>query len=144
MSRESWPVWIKASVAAYFKAAEDGITFILEEEELPVVDLPRVELRLDGPDIQEHKQDEVTINVYLNLLLITQRDQNDLYDHDKLLGKLINAMTTSINVIQTTNGGAFFGCLIATDGITVTRYGEIDKAPELIQSTVERSYKITL
>lgn len=145
--RNLWPIWIKASAAAYFNASIDPeILFILEEETLPnpPADIPRVELRLDGPTICDYTSGQTEIHVDFNILLITKRNDSDLYDHDKLLGKVIAAMATSINVIKTTESGAYFGCLQRQDEVITTRWGELNRAPELIQSTVEGSYKITL
>lgn len=137
--REHWPRWIKSSLCVYFKAKVDGTSFILEEEQ--VTTTPRVELRVEGPRYQDHTATDTEIEFDISLLVLTVRSNTDIYNHDRLVGAVAKAMSTSIIM---TGDGNYFGCAQRDGDIRIIPWGELDKAPEILQTTIEATYKITL
>jgi hypothetical protein len=135
------PLWIKASLASYFKSQLSLTQFIIEDEPLPSpAPLPRVELRINGPDFCDQTHGYLILEVEINLLTVTIKDLNDLYAHDKLLGQVINTFINGIPVNQITQGGGYYEMLSKQTDVIVTRWGELDKAPDIVQSTCESSY----
>lgn len=141
MNRELWNIWIKSSLAVLFRTAVDGTLFVLEEEFLTDPATPRVELRVNGPCYTDHTQGETSIEFDISLLILTVKNPNDLYAHDRIVGLVARAISQTINI---QGSGNYFGCAQQQGDVRIIPWGEIDKAPGILQTTVESAYKITL
>lgn len=140
----NWPRWIKASIRRHVKAILGECTLILEGQERKDSEpLTRYELRIDGPDIDEVADGEFDLSIYINLLIMTERSNTQLYTHENSIGLAQSSLSVSIPVLKTDDDGGQIGCMLRMTPVIVTRFDTI--MPQNVDcSTVEAEYKLSL
>lgn len=148
-----WIRWISQSVIIHFKTKTSPIFMYVEGRLRPDPEPePRFELRLDGPYFDQVSNGCWDIDVEINLLITSFRDETDAYKHDRLKGIAAAAFTDQIGVFKYGNGindnkNVMLGCLIERSGerekIVVSNFGLIEPTNRLIQSTVEAHYRMS-
>lgn len=106
---------------------------------------PMIEVRMDGPWFEPLLGGEVQVQFEANILIITQIDQG-IYQMDEIGGLLFQLLYDSLDI--TDKDGNFLGCAKPyTDHrkrLEFNKFGRIDKQSELLHSTVEIRYEVTL
>lgn len=146
---ESWPKWVKASIAKYFSSGLPTEKFLLEGDDATLTDdLPRYELRINGPDINKLSKNTFKLEVGINILVVSLKSKEDLYKHEKQVGKALVLFTSNLPLYKygdaAEDTGAFWACLSAVSEINVINGGESTGTPVVVQSAIECQYKVTL
>ena len=155
-ANKSWARWIKASVSKHFHDAigEDTSIFI-ENQHRDTEELKDfLELRVDGPRLQEVSKDWWKLRVEINVFCQSVMNETDYHVIDDLVGLAQSAFTNQITVYRFGNregdDNSFLGCLIlqqnaeARDFLEANRFGQIDIRTKLLQSAVEGHYVMDL
>lgn len=144
----NWPRWIKASIRRHIKAILGDCTLILEgqprKENEP---LTRYELRIDGPDIDEVSENEFELGIYINLLIMTERTNTQLYTHESSIGLAASSLSVSIPILKlgdtVDDDDSLIGCMLRMTPVTVERFDTL--MPQNVDcSTVEAEYTLSL
>ena len=140
----NWPRWIKASIRRHVKTILGECTLILEGQERKDSEpLTRYELRIDGPDIDEVADGEFELSIYINLLIMTERSNTQLYTHDNSIGLAQSSLSVAMSVFKTDDNNEQIGCMHRMTPVTVMRFDTL--MPQNVDcSTVEAEYKLSL
>jgi len=149
-----WVRWIQQSIILHFKDKLAPTFMHVEGRLRPTVEPePRFELRIDGPYFDQISNGCWDIDVEINVLVTSFRDESDAYKHDRLKGIAAAAFTPQIGVFKYGNGdgddkNTMLGCFIERSGerekIVVSNFGLIESTNRLMQSTVEGHYRMSL
>lgn len=152
----NWPRWVQASVADHFKTTANGSGYVslvegLEERTTAFQDSPqRLEIRINGPRIQEQSHNSYYFEVDVNMLIHSHMD-GDLdspYSGTNIAGTMAQRASEPIPVFkygaQPGDDQSQIGCLVLKDGpkdgINVFHFGEINSEDRLRQLGVDCSY----
>lgn len=140
----NWPRWIKASIRRHIKTILGDCTLILEGQERKDSEpLTRYELRIDGPDTDEVAEGEFELSIYINLLIMTERSNIQLYTHENSIGLAQSSLTLVIAVTKTDDNNEQIGCMLRMTPVIVERFDTL--MPQNVDcSTVEAEYKLSL
>lgn len=140
----NWPRWIKASIRRHIKTILGDCTLILEGQERKDNEpLTRYELRIDGPDTDEVAEGEFELSIYINLLIMTERSNIQLYTHENSIGLAQSSLTLVIAVTKTDDNNEQIGCMLRMTPVIVERFDTL--MPQNVDcSTVEAEYKLSL
>lgn len=150
---EHLPRWIAASLQVHFNTLIAGITVFNEESERTTYDnADWVEVRFDGPHTTKQQQDCFKVEVDVNLLISTSKDETDIHQHSRNIGLARKAMTQCISVFRYGDGpddnDEQIGILSLRQDLDrrlrVNRWGEVDKDLRLIQASVDGTYQMEL
>lgn len=155
---ENWVRWVYSSIIIAVQTAIDAynttnptLTLYVEgRQRLPDPQpVPRIELRIDGPDIIEVSSGCWNLHVEVNLLVTGIINTIDVYAQQRLMGLGTSILSNSITINEYGDGNSMLGCLILQtppkgDGIIVSNFGLIESERNIFQSTVEAQYKMTL
>ena len=150
------PRWIKSSVVKWFsdQFSNNDLYFYLEGCDRRT-DTKRqyVEFRLDGPYSRELSHNYWEFAIDIDILIVTIRNETDIYEHDRGIGLVCAAFVPGIPVwkygdTSDDDPTVQVGCLrvIPKDQgrIVVTNFGQVRNDSRLLQSTVEAYYKLNL
>lgn len=139
-----WPTWIKASIAQHCKTnlSDYGVLYLEGVDDNKGTTFPRFEIRIDGPSVNEIGT-VIWLDVYVNILIVSKRS-NDAYLHERLIGAAIVALENNISIFEYTESGNLVFCMMPEADIITTNYGEIMPIEKIVQTTVEREFKILI
>lgn len=157
----NWPRWVQASVADHFKTVciAKGYPALVEgidERTTEFYDAPnRIEIRMNGPQIQEWNKGYFEFEVDVNILIFSYMGGKNVnaYDGTVMAGVMAEAADQKIPVykygIGVDDDQSLIGCLSLQttgrdQGINVHHFGEIDKENRLRQFGVDVSLQMTL
>ncbi len=153
----SWPKWIQASIAKYFKTVANNNNYVslveeLEERTTEFMESPqRLEIRMNGPFVRNASANYYLMDVDVNILIFSHMDDTDdnVYDGIDIAGIMAEAASGPIPVYQLGNlvgdDGSQLGCLTMTrDGVKVFHFGELTRQDRLRQFSVDAGYKLEL
>lgn len=150
---EHLPRWVAASINKHFSDRKRGYFCYIEGQDRVDLRQDRFEVRYDGPYIQETSKNYFQVNVEINVLVTTIKDQIDGYKDKKMVGVAAAAFTNEIPVYKFgdtvgVDDSSLVGCLVLkTSGreqIIISNFGLIQPSANIIQSTVEGHYQMTL
>lgn len=162
---ERWARWIHSSIAKYLNTnvitPNPSVKFLVEglddRTEAFMTAPYRAECRVNGPWTQELSKGYWRIWVDINVALIFQMggSPTDAYWLDKIAGKFLSAMDTTISIFKTgdivedtQNTGLLLGCLSPRDGrndsIRIIHFGQPHKTDRLRQAQVDGRYEMYL
>ena len=141
MKYDNLPVDVLKSVGEYLQTyfeANLPIKFFFEEARVEGLGPNTVEIRFDGPDVDEisNKQYLVTLNVDL---LVTMERTANIFDRQKVLGICKESLNNDIPLYVNSElvGGLStsipFG---GTEKIRVANYGQVHKDRQVLHSSV--------
>lgn len=145
----NWPRWIKASIGQHFQTAMDPIAFHLEGIGDPeLLPLERIEVQVDGPNVSEKLASEYWLNVYVNLLLVTEPKETDIMYHEKMFGLALEAFQKGIFVYKygnqpDDNPSESIGCLQLVSDLRTTKF-DGPRPVTSYASAIDAEYKILL
>lgn len=151
----NWPRWLRASSAQWFKAKIlPTLPFFLEGGDRRTEELREyVEFRLDGPYAKELNKGFWQLDVEINVLVVTSRDDSDVYEHDRNVGSACAAFTKGVPIWKLGDGEdddplELLGCMVLIpldkERIIVSNFGQIAPDTRMMQSTVEAHYRLQL
>lgn len=151
----NWPRWIRTTCILHFKnIIEPGLLLHIEGTDRRTVgEQSYTEFRLDGPFANEINPDYWLLDIEINVLIVTIRNDEDIYQHDRNVGLAATAFTKGIPVFKYGDGEdddpfAQLGCLILQSGkrekIVISHFGQVADDTRMIQSTVEAHYRLHL
>jgi len=147
----NWTKWIKASCAKYFNdTLNSSLPMFVEGDDRPNVgSRTRCELRLDGPIITQQNPTYWILETVIDILVVTIRNNTDIYEHDANVGLVVSAFKDGITVYKYGDDPfAEVGCLwLAPQNgkdIIVSNFGQIANDTKVMQSTVEGHYLLQL
>lgn len=150
MMDPNWPRWIKASCRTWFDNQRQGITiFYSEDSERESRPSDYSELRVNGPDISEHSKGCYTLDVEVNIIVVSIKNDKDADILERNVGIFINAFV-DINVFRFGDGlnddGSYVGCLVLDDKrpLEITNFGQIQPETRMIQTSIDGLYHMYL
>lgn len=114
--------------------------------------IDNLEFRLNGPNIQEVSKGCYIVDVEINILVTSIKDEMDAHKIHRNTGIAVAAFTNLINVYKYGTGDeddqSLLGCLILQTGrqeaIIVTQFGQVQDTNNILVSTVEAHYRMEL
>ena len=111
----------------------------------PLTTYPFIEVRMDGPHMKPLEKGEIYCEFEANIL-IHGSVLGNMYAMDEIGGELIDILWQNIDIAD--GAGTALGCALPlTDRrkfIEFNQFGIIDPNSELMQSTIEIRYSVTL
>ena len=145
------PRWIFASVAKHFVDGLSIHTFVEGTERRTNDQRDWIEVRIDGPNIEELTNQSYYITSEVNLLVCTQMKPTSAFLHSTNIG-LATELFTNIKIYkygsQDADTGDLLGCYILQPegdkhgGIEIANMGQIDASLKLLQTTIEGHYRM--
>lgn len=152
----NWARWVKSSAVKWFadRVASNTLGFFMEGQDRRTMEnRTYVEFRADGPNIKEVSKDYWHLDLVINILVVTIRNNADLYEHDRNVGLVAQTFTSGIPVwcygdTTADNPAVQLGCLLLQadqrDRVVISNYGQVKNDSRMIQSTVEGHYRLSL
>ena len=153
MSNRHWPRWVKASFSkkfADFFVAGSKTLFCEGDDRDTSKNTNFCEFRMDGPRLREVSRNYWEFFVPVNILVQTSMDDKNVYSHEDLIGFAVSGFAKTIEVFKLGNGQddsptTVLLCMELqgdkSDPLRINRFGQVDTATRLLQSTVEGHYK---
>jgi hypothetical protein len=132
------------SLVVHFKTELDSSGYAhVEGRKKPNNDTyPFIEIRIDGPDIETITQNNWIFTFDVNIGIMSERDDTDLYTHTKIKAKCIRAFEKNIHLKAYGLDASQIDCFNRDSDIITTDFDVIQD--RILASTVESVYKITL
>lgn len=152
MINENWIRWVRASCKVHFESKKQSEVLYHEATDHDVLKQIQKygELRVDGPRFIP-LNGFTRLEVIINLLITSMRDDNDLYKFDRTAGIFSAAFTESLSVYKfgdgpQDNATSFLGCLTLAPNSPVkfNYFGIIDPTVRLEQGSLEGRYYLDL
>jgi hypothetical protein len=144
MSLSEWLFIIMKSINLHFDGVLTVSKYFIGEKRLTSGETTWCEIRVNGPHFTPRANNEVLVEVVINALICTKRDEENIYTHVHSVADAMNAFTLSIPLLD--ENGDVIICLDidATNEptILVNHYGEVAPSEELIRSTIEATYNM--
>jgi hypothetical protein len=150
----NWPRWIKASCAKHFQDRLNPLHLFIEGSNRDTAGKRTyAEFRLDGPYSSEISKNYWQLDIDINILVVTIRDDHDNYEHERNVGIVASAFTRGIVIWKYGNSPGDdplekLGCLQMNpdrkDLIEIGNFGQVANDARMIQSTVESHYRLNL
>ena len=146
----NWPRWIIASLARHFQ--DCNANFFVEGFERDTDNVPEfVELRVDGPYIQQQLKDQWRLDVELNILICVN-NSNNAYRPQEIQGQVVKKFLDCVEVLRIGNqepdDQTLVGCLRlqqrGPEKIVITNFGQIKNEVKQNQSSIEGHYRMYL
>jgi hypothetical protein len=144
-----WPSWITSSVMKHFDDGIDKQDFYLGQRGFEkrsineTLDKDYVELRLDGPFIDEHTKNNFKIVIVINTLVVCPKDECDTLHAEKSTGKILELFTKTIQVFMSSVEEPL-ACLYLDSRIDITPFGAVPPESRLLQTSIEAQYKMLI
>lgn len=147
----NWPRWIFASVSKHFydySQVHELDLFIEGQTRQPSTDSDYTEFRFDGPSMQEISNRYWSINMEVNILIVSFINEEDFHKIHRSIGLVSGAFTcipimtygddptVQIGVMDTVQQGR--------DRILITQFGQVAADSRMLQATVEASYNMKI
>lgn len=148
--REGWARWSLISFNKAANAVKTASYPVYIEGDNRTTALLRnfAEVRLDGPDIKEPSKGCFLLDVNFNLLINSKVDPDDLYAIERIIGQFQKAFTNVIECFKLGGGplddGSLLGCYELKSEIEINKFGLVEKGIQLMQTTIEARYRMTL
>lgn len=136
--------WIRASVAEHFRTVVTPLGVSIEGQKKLTDQSDWCEIRVNGPTFTDFGVGTI-VKVVINALVMTVRDESNLYAEDINVGKVVSGFS-NINTFKYGNtlsdDKSFIDCLNLNSPIVVTRFGQIDPDLNVYQTTIEAEFKM--
>ena len=155
-TRDKLPLWIFASACKHFNDAITGIDVFTEGQTRANIDKSDwCELRIDGPWIIDVSRDVIQVKSEINVLIGTVINDANMYqeslNHTKIIPAFANFKVYKYGpASDAENDGTCVGAMIleplrdSNQRVEVARFGQIDPAIRLLQSTIEGHFQMTI
>lgn len=142
------PRWVYASVTKHFDSKKDTLQLRFEGDDRTKLKNDALELRMDGPNKRQYDKSVEYYDIYINILVISIRDEKDAHKVQRQTGIAAAAFVNSIPVYRygtaTEDDKTLLGCLVLEGEVIITNFGAVEGSPNLLYSTVEGGYCLTL
>ena len=139
---ENWPRWIIASVNDHFDSVADLVTGEVAGE---LNDNETVEVRVNGPYIDELSKDDFKITATVNVVIQSVMSDLEYHNIHRKVGKVL-VLFTAITVKKFGDGvdddQTELGCFRKPRSIQVNYFGEIEPQLRLEQASVSAEYEM--
>lgn len=153
-TRDSLPLWVFASVCKHFTDSISGIDVHVEGQSRSNLDKSDwCELRIDGPWIIDVSSGVVQVKTEVNVLVGTVMDDTNLYKESLNISKIMPAFN-NFKVYKYGPGDDDDSTCLGTfvlepvrdlrQRVEIARFGQLNPAVRLLQSTVEGHFQMTL
>lgn len=146
----NWPRWIFASIGKHFESQVSGIPMMMEGEHRDDQSAKdSMEIRMDGPSINEINKNIWKITLDINVLINSAMDDINFFRLHVNVGKVSAAFIT-IQVLKYGDGEALLGCLELRQSsgnreiLKVNHFGQVAPDIKLLKATVEGHYEMFL
>jgi len=141
----SWPKWLVASIAKHFHDNLLPNKMYLEGDERgPEEQLDIFELRLTGPDVENRIKNQFILTIEVNLLVKVIKS-DDIYKLQKFKGIGLSCFT-NIPAFkfgqEPEDDQSEFGCILVSNQIEVTDFGDISVPVDIQHATIEATYTL--
>jgi hypothetical protein len=155
-TRAKLPLWVFASACKHFNDTITGIDVFTEGGDRTNIDKSDwCELRIDGPWIIDISKDVIQVKTEINVLIGTVIDDTNMYkesvNHTKIIPAFANFKVYKYGPDDDAeNNGDCLGAMILeplrdrNQRVEVARFGQIDPAIRLLQSTIEGHFQMTI
>jgi hypothetical protein len=140
------PRWIASSLYDYFDTNKGSLLLTRQEDIHTESDVERNQIILREVDPKFKQQGSfVTYELTLNVLVVTVKNENDLYQHDRNIG-LTASIMDSIGIFRygssSVDDQSQIGCLVRQGDLRIAHFREVYVNSNVLQSTVEGFYKL--
>ncbi|RLC68876.1 MAG: hypothetical protein DRH97_01700 [Chloroflexi bacterium] len=155
-TRDKMPLWVFASACKHFNESITGLDVFNEGTTRANLDKQDwCELRIDGPWITDVSHGVIQVKTEINVLVGTVIDDKNLYRESINHTRVIPAFR-SFKVYKygpeddVSNDGSCVGVMVLeplrdqNKRVEVARFGQIDPAIRLLQSTIEGHFQMTI
>lgn len=141
--------WLFSSISKHFDDFKGSIPFYLEgQERESEKDSDSVELRINGPFVNNPSKGYWKIDIDVNLLVTSTIDDQDLYKIYKIIDQFLEGFTDIISIYKYGNGDDLLGCLVMRtdieDAIIISNFGRVDPTLRILQSTINAIYSMEI
>lgn len=151
----NWTRWIIASLNKHFSDIISPTLYMFIEGTDRHTEERRdyAEFRRDGPRACELSRGYWQFDVYVDVLVVNEMNDTDIYTLERSLGLVQSAFTTDIPVFQYGDGPSDnsliqLGCLVLCpnpdEPIRTTYFGQVQNDVRLRQASVEACYRMYL
>ena len=137
-----------SSIAKHIRAKIPDVQLFYENDNDTRRPLTYIEIRIDGPDIEEIANCQYRIVVEVDLLIVDEKS-NNVFKVRNLMGKCAEALREDVHLLDADGGE--YGCLSTAkpyggaEKINVVYYGSPDKDKNILQASVAtRLYSLLL
>lgn len=143
----NWPRWIFASISKHFsdKAVIASLPIFIEgQTRAPSENNDYIEFRFDGPSMQEVSRNYWSIDVEVNIMIVSFINEEDLHKIHRNIG-LVCSFFTCIPIMRygddrTSLVGIMDTVQEGRERLIVTNYGQVQSDSRMLQATVEAMY----
>jgi len=151
-----WPRWVFASVVSHFDNGKDSTTalYVTGEQQDLRNDTNLLELRMDGPALNEPSKDYWHLYIEVNVLVQCVVSDTDAHVIHRYAGQVAALMDEGIIIYKHGTGagddGTALGCMIPVSDvrgrkkIQINHFGQIHPATKIMQATVEGHFEMYL
>lgn len=147
-ANKHWPRWILASFSKWFDDHREGIEMYVEGDDPNTAALSDYfEFRTNGPMMEEFSKGFWRLDVVVNLLVVSKRNDRSTHTLPTNLGILSAAFETNIPVYKFGNGvdddrTVLLGCMVLVDTIEVSQLGQVAPDIKELQAMVQGHYRM--
>lgn len=146
----NWARWTYSSFAQYFTTAIAPFPLFIEGQDRRTNDkTDYAELRIDGPFMKECSKGYWELVIEISILVVGYINETDLWKQSRNCG-LVSSTFQAVSMKNFGNADPpmDIGCYeIFTDGrdrILISNFGQINADSQMLQSTVDAKYRMTL
>jgi hypothetical protein len=134
--------WIWASLTKHFDAYKQSYQFLPQGYDRIEQYSDSFQLRINGPKINNITNNYSEIEIGINMLVTTIKDETDDHKVHRLVGTIGKGFTNSIEIREYgDNSNLLLGCFELNSEITITHFGAMENTTNVLQSTIEADYK---
>lgn len=147
------PRWTFASVSKHFDDRKStAFLFIEGQDSLTNEQRDWLELRMDGPFIQEVSGNFFFLDIEINVLVSAIMNEDNYHVIHTLVGIAVAAFTNQIELFKLGDNPqddqSLIGCYLlrsqGREATIISHFGQIDPDKRLIQASVEGHYRLEL
>lgn len=106
-----------------------------------------IEFRANGPMLEESSKGWWRVDVIINILIVSKRNDRSLHTLPTNIGKVAAAFTTNIPIYKFGNTGdddrtELLGCMTLFDSIDITQLGQVSPDIKELQAMVQGHYRM--
>ena len=145
-----WIRWVYASINKHFSDRLSAIypVYVEGDERTLETKAEFIEIRIDGPFIEQPCPNVYYLDMQINLLVQTHMDRNDVYKTVRTVGHIVKHFMNNICVYKFGDDESLLGVLKLKrelkEGIDVNSFGIVHQDTRITQSTVEGHYRMEL
>lgn len=139
------PRWIWASITRHFDERREGYPIFFEGYDRTINPQDSFEVRMDGPMYSAPSIGSEIIDIHINVLITSIKDDADAHKIHRIVGIVGAAFTSSISIYKLGDARTtLVGCMILQDpGIDIIHFGLVQPTNNILQATVEASYRMS-